>query len=133
MSDSIFCIHCALFVSQEKRKNLNIHNDWYNVIERQSIHEERKYYKHAIKDSHNLINRFETPEGTIDYHSYTAYLELCKKHPKILEVVIRAVHFHGRQGLALRGHRETLHESDENQNLGNFLTYLEELKSYCLS
>ena len=31
----------------------------------------------------------------------------------------------------LKGHRETLQESDENQNLGNFLTYLKELQNCC--
>ena len=50
---------------------------------------------------------------------------------KILEVIARTIHFHGRQGLTLNGHRETLQKSDENQNLGNFLTYLKELQNYC--
>ena len=63
-SDSVSSIHCALFVSQEKRKNLNTFvnvgcGDWHNIIERQSIHVERKYHKNATKDSVNLINRFE--------------------------------------------------------------------------
>ena len=49
----------------------------------------------------------------------------------MLEVIARTIHFHGRQGLALRGHKETLQESDENQNFGNFLTYLKELQNYC--
>ena len=49
----------------------------------------------------------------------------------IQKVISRAIYFHGKQGLALRGHRETLQESDENQNLGNFLTYLKELQNYC--
>ena len=106
-----------------------MHNDWHNIIKRQSIHVGRKYHKDAIKDSYNLINRFEKAEGIIDYDSYTAYRERCTKYPNIL--AIRAVHFHGRQGLALRGHRGQ--ESDENQNMGNFLTYLEELQNYCLS
>ena len=114
-SDSVFCIHCALFVSQEKRKNLNTFvnvgcSDWHNIIERQSIHVERKYHKDTIKDSHNLINRFEKPEGTIAYHSDTVYHERCNKCPEILEVIARAIHFHGRQGLALKGDRETLQE-----------------------
>ena len=100
-SDSVLCIHCALFVSQEKRKNLNAFvnvgcSDWHNIIERQSIHVERKYHKDAIKNSHNLINRFEKPEGTIDYHPDTVYHESCDKYPKILEDVARAIQFHGR-------------------------------------
>ena len=37
----------------------------HNIIKRPSIHAEQKYHKDAIKDSHNLINRFEKPEGTI--------------------------------------------------------------------
>ena len=47
-----------------------------------------------------------------------------------IQKMARAIYFHGRQGLALRGHREILQESNENQNLENFLTYLDELKSY---
>ena len=87
LNDSVFCIHCALFVSQEKRKNLNIYinvgcNNWHNIIEKQLIHTEHKYHKDAIKDSHNLINRFEKPEGTIEY-SDTVYLERCNKYSKI--------------------------------------------------
>ena len=91
---------------------------------------ERKYHKDAIKDSHNLINRFEKSEGTIDYHLDTVYRERCNKYSKILEVIARAIHFHGRQGLVLRRHRETVQESDKNQNLGNFLTYLKALQNY---
>ena len=49
----------------------------------------------------------------------------------MLEVIATAIHFHGRQGLALKRHRETLQESDENQNLGNFLTHLKEMQNYC--
>ena len=48
-----------------------------------------------------------------------------------MEVIARAIHFHERKSLALRGHRETLQESDEYQNLENFLTYLKELQNYC--
>ena len=54
-SDSVFYIHCALFVSQEKTKNLNTFikdgcSDWHNIIERQSIHVEQKHLKDAIKN-----------------------------------------------------------------------------------
>ena len=51
-SDSVFCIHGALFVSQEKRKNLNrerICSNWNNIIERQSIHPEQKFIKMLLK------------------------------------------------------------------------------------
>ena len=33
--------------------------------------------------------------------------------------------------MLLRGHRETLHESDKNQNLGNLLIYLKKLQNLC--
>ena len=126
----------AHYLYLKKRKNLNTFvnfgcSDCCNIIERQSIHVERQYHKDAIKDSHNLINRFEKPEVTIDYHSDTAYHERYNKHSKILEFIARTINFHGRQGLDLRGHRETLQESDENQNFGSFLTYLKELQKFC--
>ena len=97
LSDFVFCIHCALSVSQEKIKNLNTFvnvgcNNLHNIIERQSIHVEQKYHKGAIKDSHIHINCFEKPEGTIDYQSDPVYHERCNKCPKILEVIARAIH-----------------------------------------
>ena len=73
----------------------------------------------------------EKSEVTVDYHSDTVYRERCNKYQNFLEVIARAIRFHREQGLALRGHRETLHESDKNQNLGNLLTYLKELQNYC--
>ena len=48
----------------------------------------------------------------------------------MLEVIAKAIHFHWWQGLAVRGHRETL-QSDKNQSLRKFLTYLKELQNYC--
>ena len=109
-SDSVFCINCVIFVSQESRKNLNTFvnigwSDWHNIIERQSTHVERKCHKDTIKDSHNLIHRFEKPEGNIDYHSDTVYRERCNKYPNFSEVIASSIHFHGRKGLALKGHK----------------------------
>ena len=89
----------AHYLYLKKRKNLNTFvnfgcSDCCNIIERQSIHVERQYHKDAIKDSHNLINRFEKPEVTIDYHSDTAYHERYNNHSKILEFIARAINFH---------------------------------------
>ena len=129
-SNSIFSIHCAVFISQEKRKNLNTFvnvgcNDWHNIIERQSIHVERKLHKDAIKNAHNIINRLEKPEGTIYYHSDVVYHDRCNKYPKILEVIVKSFIFmEGKE-------KKTLQESDKNKNLENFLTYLKELQNYC--
>ena len=122
--------HCLCL---KKRKNLNTFvnacsSNWHNIIERQSIYVERKYHKYVIKDSHNLINHFEKPEGTIDYHSDTIYRERCNKYPKILEFIARAIHFHG-----LKGQRETWKESDENRNLGNFLSVWKNYKIIVVS
>ena len=58
-SDSVFCIYCVRFVSQEKRKNTFVNvgcSNLHNITERQSIHVERKYHKDAIiKDSLTLL------------------------------------------------------------------------------
>ena len=89
------------FVSEEKRKNLNAFsnvgcNDWHNITEKQSIRVEPKFYEDAFKDFYSLINRVEKPKGTVDYNSDIAYREKCNKYPKDLEVIARAIHFHGR-------------------------------------
>ena len=40
-------------------------------------------------------------------------------YPKVVEALDRVVHLLGKQGLALRGHQESL---DASYNQGNFLT-----------
>ena len=48
-------------------------------------------------------------------------------YPKVVEALARVVHLFGKQGLALRGHRES---SDASHNQGNFLTLVHEIDHY---
>ena len=48
-------------------------------------------------------------------------------YPKVVEALARVVHLLGKQGLALRGHRES---SDASHNQGNFLTLVNEIPHY---
>ena len=47
--------------------------------------------------------------------------------PKVVEALARVVHLLGKQGLALRGQRES---SDASHNQGDFLTLVHEIIHY---
>ena len=49
-------------------------------------------------------------------------------YPKFVEALARVVHLLGKQGLALRGHRESSEDASNNQ--GNFLTLVHEIAHY---
>ena len=52
------------------------------------------------------ISRFEKPDTTIPSQIDATLYPRHDKYPKILEIL--AIHLLGRQGLALRGHRESM-------------------------
>ena len=49
-------------------------------------------------------------------------------YPKVVEALARVVHLLGKQGLALRGHRESSEDASHNQ--GNFLTLVHRIVHY---
>ena len=50
---------------------------------------------------------FEVSEGTMENLAGTVFWERYSIYPKILEFIIRSIHFHRRKGLALREHEKS--------------------------
>lgn len=98
-------MHCC-FYHQKKRKNLNTFasagccNSWHNISERKLTQGEQNYHKDAITEVQAL---------TCLKERWTRYcfLERCSIYPEVLEVTARAILFHGKKGLALRGHKKS--------------------------
>ena len=88
--------------------------------------------KSAIQDTRDLLNLSEKPKGAIGYHSDIVFREDCSKYPKILDVIAKDINFHGKQGLALKRHREILQENDTNPSFGKFFCLIQRTKNYCL-
>jgi hypothetical protein len=130
-TDSVWCIVCALFSSPSKRDNLHIfvnsgYSQWHNIIDKKKRHCDNQYHKNAMDNAERFKSRFENPSATIPLLLDNERKERYVKYQLILEKIARAVHLCGRQGIALRGHRETMTD-DPNCNPGNFLAILKEL------
>ena len=69
-----------------------------------------------------LIHRFQNPTATIPYNFEATREIQISKNRQILKWVIKTMILCGKQCIALRGHREDIHNS--SSNCGNFLTIL---------
>ena len=78
-----------------------------------------------------ITSRFEKPSTAIPSQINATLNSRHDKYPKILKVLARTIHLLGRQGLALRGHRELMEDrKNKNNNPGNFIEFLREIANY---
>jgi hypothetical protein len=132
--DSVYCITCALFVPADKRNtNMNVFvnvgcKQWHHIKEKKDRHCETRYHQKAFLVAEMFKTRFENPKQTLPNIVDKTKKDRDEKYAKILEYIARAVHFCGRQGIALRGHRIDLADNDVNP--GNFIALLEEFAEH---
>ena len=76
------------------------------------------------------IDRFEKRESTIPALINNSIKERCETFTKVVYAISRVIRLIGKQGIALRGHREELDDSKPDNNPGNFLSILTEVAHY---
>ena len=74
-----------------------------------------------------LIQRFQNPTATIPYNFEATREIQISKNRQILKWVIKTIILCGKQCIALRGHREDIHNG--SNNCGNFLAILKQEKT----
>ena len=141
--NALFCIPCILFsdatLRGENRRltqgNAFTHEGFQNWKKQ---HEALK--KHERSETH--INSKVAEALFLQKRSVNALLDTemileeqrlrvkAKANRNVMQRIVDVVMFLGRQGLALRGHRETLMHVHETQNCGNFLELLKLLSQY---
>ena len=96
-----------------------------------SRHEGNHYHQHARKTAEGVISRFEKPGTTIPSQINATLNSRHDKYPQILKILSRTIHLLGKQGLALRGHRESKEDRENKENNpGNFIEFLREIANY---
>lgn len=133
--DGAYCRYCVSFgsisVGKGNHQNTNIlvqtaFRDWKKALEKFREHQKKKYHLDAMEDGQNfkLIyeNRKSDVISEIDKGRKIQQLENRQK----LIPIIRTVLLCGRQGLALRGHRDqgSLSLKMPKENDGNFRALL---------
>lgn len=133
--DGAYCRFCVAFASKSVGKgghqSLNYFvqtafREWKKSLEKFREHQTKKYHLDAMEDAQNFKLIFENKKkdviSEIDKGRKTQQLENRKK----LLPIIRAVLLCGRQGIALRGHRDhgSLSLNMPEENDGNFRALL---------
>ena len=125
--DPVFCLPCTLFgkseISEKSKFSKNTgFSSWFKISEKVSKPlscEETceknisNYSKHSVMMAiaECLIQRFQNPTATIPYNfEATREIQICKNR-QILKWVIKTIILCGKQCIALRGHREYIHNS----------------------
>ena len=106
--------------------------EWRSLMGKEKKHSQNTYHQEAITLALATTDRFEKPESTIPALIDNSIKESYKTYPKVVHAISRVIYLIGKQGIALRGHREKLDDSKPGNNPGNFLSILTEVARYDL-
>lgn len=126
--DGLFCLCCALFPVDPhhgERAKLLIttpYRNWKDATADLNKHATLEYHKDSYAKMKAFISSMERPHSRVDQILSTNASETIQRNRRFLESIIRCIETCGRQGIALRGHRDDGLPSDEecHRNIGNF-------------
>lgn len=134
-----FCIPCVLFADSQKRllAEALVNRPFKRMARFTSViksHADKAYHKDAVVSSKAFLDSLKKPEtGNIIISLDRKKQEVIQKNREVLAHIIRSVLWLGRQGVAFRGHRESLTPPTnikESSNRGNFLELILLLAGY---
>ena len=105
--EAVFWLQCSKFL------NSDVKND-----DDQNYHVGNSYHTDATVKALEINDKFEKPANTIESQTNKDIQNRHEIYPQFVEILARIVHLIGKQGLAFRGHRESLVEEG---NTGIFL------------
>ena len=134
-NNPVHCIYCVLFVPKDRRNILGAfinrgYREWHSVVKKERKHSQNTYHQEAVTLALATIDRSEKPESTRPAFTDNSIKERYETYPKVVHAISRVIHLIGKQGIALRGHREELDGSKPYNNPGNFLSIITEVAHY---
>jgi len=126
--DGAYCKYCVIFNKTEGGSQvlgnfcLKPFKIWYKAIEKFNIHDKCNYHLKSVEEYQNIVAIEAGKQDSIDLQLNKASKMQKELNRKIIIPVIESVIFCGRQGIALRGHRDLGILTTENpiENDGNF-------------
>lgn len=127
--DGAFCRACELFApsqvsGQKLRKFVSTPlTSWIKMSEKATQHGKNDYHQFAITKMSEFITRYEDPSVDISNLFNSESRRIIEGNQKVIESLFRVGIVCGKQGLALRGHRDDKVDWAEEQghNEGNFI------------
>ena len=122
--DGAFCVPCALFAADRSNKEALVtipFNKWARYTNVIVAHAEKQYHRDAMLAAKAFCETMENSTATIQCHVSTEREKRVKENRKLLQLIVKAVLYCGRQCIALQGDKERL---DQPGNPGNFRALL---------
>ena len=128
--DGAFCRACAFFGPEKAGCQLpgqfvsKPFNTWAKRTQAMNAHSGSEYHANSLTRMSEFVKRYENPSQTIATQLNTQLQKTIENNKRVIESLLRVV-MCGKQGLALRGHRDDnivwTNEEGESDNCGNFI------------
>ena len=86
-------------------------------------HDNLDYHQQAIQDAKSIRHLTENPKGTVPYMMSDKQKENYDRNFHVLQYIVKALVFCGKQNIPIRGHLDS--STSESSNKGNFLALLD--------
>ena len=122
--DGLYCIVCMLFPIQTGQSGRakgfveTPYIKWKNCLEDVEKHSALTYHKKTAAKMTAFLATHTNQKQRIDFSLSAAEKERVARNRAFLLSILKCVEFCGRQGIALRGHRDD--ETNDSLNKGNF-------------
>ena len=129
--DGLFCLCCVLFPVRAhqgtRAKNLieAPYQNWKKALEDFKTHSCLEYHKDSMARMQAFLSTSENTASRIENKITSNAAATIERNRRFLKSILRVIEYLGRQGLALRGHRDDGNiNDDEVINKGNFKALL---------
>lgn len=126
--DALYCLACCLFTDTSHRKSKKLitegYRNWKDAVTDLKLHSTNEYHLASMARLRAFTQTYKTPAKRIDASLTNAAEVMVKKNRQILISIVKSLEFCGRQGIALRGHRDDDTEKGSSFNKGNFKALL---------
>ncbi len=123
----VFCRAYVLFPTKHRQASVRaqnmvteIYRNFKKLSQDAKCHDCLENHEDAAENMRRFLTTSFDPKQRIDFNISCRSQRRIEKNRSILLSILRCLEFAGRQGLALRGHRDDL-SSTESEPQGNFL------------
>ena len=129
--DGVYCRACACFAPKQVGGQdlgqfvTKPFKSWGKVQQKASAHGTKQYHLSSMTRMTEFISRYENPDKSISVIMDSELQRVMETNQKVLESLLKIVLLCGKQGLALRGHRDDqiswTEDDNAHSNEGNFV------------
>ena len=124
IDDGLYCLGCRLFPDTSHRRPTKLisepYNNWKKAVDHLKSHATTDYHQGSLVKLKAFQSTYLNPSTRVDVTITHDGDEKIRTNKNILKSIVKSLLFCGRQGIALRGHRDDDTEKGSTFKKGNF-------------